>query len=259
MYKIAALYKFAPLEDLEKHRKALLPVFKEAGIIGTLLIAPEGVNGTLAGDDAGIEVAVDAIRALPGCSELDVKHSWSEGPPFEKLKIKLKREIVTFKVPEADPNKQVGDYVSPADWNALIADPDTVVIDTRNDYEVELGTFNGAIDPKTIRFSDFVGWFRDFHAKQPAKKYALFCTGGIRCEKATAFLKSEGVEDVYHLKGGILKYLETIPEAESQWDGECFVFDERIAVGHGLKPSENHEQASSYRPKLPPRSETENS
>ena len=236
-FVIAAFYRFTPLSDVAAHQANLRSALEAARACGTVLLAPEGVNGTIASSPADMEAALAAIRALPGCEEIEVKFSEAPDQPFGKLKVKAKREIVTFGQPAADPNSQVGTYIAPADWNALVRDENTVMIDTRNDFEVALGTFEGAVDPRTVRFSDFPDWFRKFHAEQPARRYALFCTGGIRCEKATSFLLSEGVDNVVHLKGGILKYLETIPEEDSLWNGECFVFDQRIAVGHGLKPS----------------------
>ena len=202
---------------------------------GTLLLAREGINGTIAGPEAGVAEVVAAIRALPGCAALDVKYSTATDPPFQRTKVRLKKEIVTLGIPEVDPARDVGAYVAPEDWNALISDPDTILIDTRNDYEVAIGTFKGAIDPKTKRFGEFPQWFEENRGKiSPATKVAMFCTGGIRCEKSTAFLRAEGVENVFHLKGGILNYLEKVPEAESLWEGDCFVFDERVSLRHGL-------------------------
>ncbi len=236
-FVVAAFYRFTALVEVAAHQANLRATLEAAKIRGTVLLAPEGVNGTIAGRPAGMEAALDAIRNLPGCEAIEVKYSYAPDPPFDKLKVKAKREIVTFGQPDADPNKQVGAYVSPADWNAVVEDENTVLIDTRNDFEVALGSFKGAVNPRTVRFSDFPDWFRKFHADRPAQRYALFCTGGIRCEKATSFLLSEGVDNVVHLQGGILKYLEIVPEEDSRWNGECFVFDQRIAVGHGLKPS----------------------
>lgn len=235
---VAALYRFASVADPQAVRDAMDAVLTAAGIRGTLLIAPEGINGTIAGSAGGIAAAVAALRALPGCADLAPKFSTAATMPFHRLKVRVKREIVTMGVPGTDPTRIVGTYVAPADWNALIADPDTVVIDTRNAYEVKVGTFAGAIDPGTDSFRDFPDWFRANRDTLLAGKrqVAMFCTGGIRCEKSTAFLKSEGVEAVYHLDGGILKYLEQVPAKDSAWAGECFVFDERVAVGHGLSP-----------------------
>lgn len=240
---VAALYRFARFEDCASLRAPLEDLCLENGIRGTLLLAPEGINGTIAGTQAGISKVLAAIRALPDCADVDVKLSTASSMPFHRMKVRLKREIVTMGVSDIDPRHIVGTYVEPEDWNELISDPDTLVIDTRNDYEVELGTFEGAINPKTPTFRDFPEWFRNERDKLlgegKAPKVAMFCTGGIRCEKSTAFLKQEGVEEVYHLKGGILKYLETIPQEHSLWHGDCFVFDQRVAVGHGLVESDH--------------------
>lgn len=235
---VAALYRFAPIADCAALRDALETVCKTQGIKGTLLLAREGINGTIAGSANGIARVVDFIRAQPDCAETDVKYSGASAMPFYRMKVRIKREIVTMGEPDVDPRASVGAYVAPQDWNALISDPDTIVIDTRNDYEVAAGTFERAIDPKTASFREFPEWFRRERERLlgegRAPKVAMFCTGGIRCEKSIAFLKAEGVEEVYHLKGGILKYLEEVPEQESLWHGECFVFDERVTVGHGL-------------------------
>ena len=236
---VAALYRFAPLADLPILREQLLELCRPLGIRGTLLIAEEGINGTIAGSDEAIEAAIAALRQLPGCDDLDVKFSRAGSLPFGRMKVKIKREIVTLGQPQVDPHA-TGKYVSALDWNALISDPDTIVIDTRNDYEVAIGTFRGAIDPGTASFREFPEWFRQRrdellgNGKPP--KVAMFCTGGIRCEKSTAFLKSEGIDEVYHLRGGILQYLEETPPELSLWQGECYVFDERVSVGHGLVP-----------------------
>ncbi len=235
---VAALYRFTALADCASLRDPLDRVCREHGVKGTLLLAPEGINGTIAGTAEGIAAVLDHIRALPDCAGLDVKFSDAATMPFHRMKVRIKREIVTMGEPDIDPRASVGTYVEPQDWNALIADPDTIVIDTRNDYEVAVGTFRGAVDPQTKTFRDFPAWFRQererlLGAGKPPK-VAMFCTGGIRCEKSTAFLKQEGVEEVFHLKGGILNYLETVPEPESLWQGECFVFDQRVTIGHGL-------------------------
>jgi UPF0176 protein len=240
---VAALYRFARFEHCEGLRAPLARLCREQGIRGTLLLAPEGINGTIAGPADAIAKVLEAIRALPDCAELDVKLSSAATMPFHRMKVRVKREIVTMGQPEIDPRASAGTYVEPQDWNALIADPGTIVIDTRNDYEVAVGTFEGAIDPQTTSFRDFPAWFRrererllgdgrDKSSKPP--KVAMFCTGGIRCEKSTAFLKQEGIDEVYHLKGGILKYLETVPAEASLWRGECFVFDQRVTISHGL-------------------------
>jgi UPF0176 protein len=233
-FTVAALYKFAPFDDPAALRQPLLDLCAAQGVKGTLLLAGEGINGTIAGPEAGIAAVVAHIRALPGCADLDVKYSAAAAMPFQRLKVRPKKEIVTMKVPGIDPSRDVGRYVAPSDWNAVIADPDTVVIDTRNGFEVDYGSFDGAIDPQTKSFGDFPGWWRDHAADFAGKRIAMFCTGGIRCEKSTAYLRSEGVDDVVHLKGGILAYLEQVPEAASRWHGSCFVFDERVSVGHGL-------------------------
>jgi UPF0176 protein len=236
LIQVAALYQFTPFPDPEALRAPLLAVCEAQGIKGTLLLAREGINGTIAGAPDGLEAVLTHIRALPGCESLDVKYSDAPQMPFHRMKVRVKREIVTMGEPDIDPTLSAGHYVDPHDWNALIADPDTIVIDTRNDYEVAVGTFAGAVDPQTPTFRDFPAWFREHRAALLAgkKKVAMFCTGGIRCEKSTAFLRAEGIEEVYHLKGGILKYLEQVPENESLWQGECFVFDERVTVRHGL-------------------------
>jgi UPF0176 protein len=238
-YQVAAFYQFAALPDFRELREPLRTICAELGLKGSVLLAHEGINGTLAGSDEAITVLVEELRqgALFGgrLDNLELKFSQSSAMPFQRLKIRLKKEIVTLGDSSADPTRQVGIYVEPADWNALIATPDTLVIDTRNAFEVAMGTFAGALDPGIRSF----GQFREFAARHldPAKhrKVAMFCTGGIRCEKASAYLLSRGFAEVYHLKGGILKYLEGVPEAESRWRGECFVFDDRVALGHGLR------------------------
>ena len=237
---VAALYRFARLDRLEQLRASLQQLCREHGVKGTLLIAAEGVNGTIAGSSDGIACVLVHIRTWPDCADLNVKFSWAAAMPFHRMKVRIKREIVTLGQPDVDPSANSGIYVDPADWNALMDDPGTVVIDTRNYYEVAIGTFAGSIDPKTATFREFPDWFgsereRLLGTGKPPR-VAMFCTGGIRCEKASAFLKNAGVEKVYHLKGGILAYLEAVPEDESRWRGECFVFDQRVAVGSGLKP-----------------------
>ena len=232
---VAALYHFTHFPDPQGLRDPLLASCEAEGVRGTLLLAEEGINGTIAGPHDGIAAVVAYIRALPGCAALEVKYASAETMPFHRTKVRVKREIVTMGEAGLDPT-DTGTYVEPADWNALIADPATLLIDTRNDYEVAIGTFAGAVDPATRSFRDFPAWFREHREALLAGKarVAMFCTGGIRCEKATAFMKGEGVEDVFHLKGGILRYLEDVPPEASTWQGECFVFDERVAVGHGL-------------------------
>lgn len=234
--RVAALYRFAPFADPAALQGPLLDVCRAQGVKGTLLLAPEGINGTIAGTDEAIDRVLAHIRALPGCADLEVKDSRAAAPPFYRMKVRIKREIVTMGQPDIDPLIDAGHYVAPQDWNALIDQPDTIVIDTRNDYEVAIGSFAGAIDPRTKTFSDFPAWFRAHREELAGNRVAMFCTGGIRCEKATAFLKAEGLDEVYHLEGGILKYLETVPAADSRWQGECFVFDQRVAVTHGLQP-----------------------
>lgn len=233
-YTVAALYHFASFSDHAALRQPLLDLCVEQGIKGTLLLAAEGVNGTIAGSESGIAAVIDHIRALPGCDGLEVKYSSAKDMPFGRMKVRLKKEIVTMKVDGLDPARHAGHYVDPADWNDFIDDENTVVIDTRNDFEVEYGTFAGAVDPKTRSFGEFPQWWADHAEEFEGKRIAMFCTGGIRCEKSTAFLRSQGVEDVYHLKGGILNYLEKVPEDDTRWQGGCFVFDERVSIGHGL-------------------------
>ncbi|MEM8850799.1 MAG: rhodanese-related sulfurtransferase [Pseudomonadota bacterium] len=238
MFTIAALYRFTPFADPAALRGPLVACCAEAGVTGTLLLAPEGINGTIAGTSSGVSAVLGAVRALPGCGDLQPKMSQAPAPPFGKMKVRVKKEIVTMGQPGLRP-AQVGTYVAPEGWNAVIRDPDTVVIDTRNDYEVAIGSFDGAVDPKTAAFGDFPDWWRTNGARFAGKRVAMFCTGGIRCEKSTAFLKAEGVSDVVHLRGGILSYLERVPEEDSLWRGGCFVFDDRVSVGHGLVPGDH--------------------
>ena len=234
MYIVAALYHFTRFADPATLRGPLLDLCRARAISGTLLLAGEGINGTIAGDRAGVDAVLAHIRALPGCADLDWKESTAVDAPFHRMKVRLKREIVTMGQPDIDPVSRVGHYVEPADWNDLISAPDVAVIDTRNDYEVAIGTFDGAIDPQTKSFGEFPAWWEANKHRFHNKRIAMFCTGGIRCEKSTNYLMGQGVEDVYHLKGGILKYLEEVPQDASKWDGECFVFDGRVSVGHGL-------------------------
>ena len=234
MYTIAALYHFTRFADPAALKPALLELCQHHEVKGTLLLAQEGVNGTIAGSRTGIDAVIAHLRSLPGCDRLEWKEATSITPPFHRMKVRLKREIVTMGQPDVDPQAQTGHYVAPEEWNALIARDDVVVIDTRNDYEVEIGTFTGAIDPKTASFGEFPAWWAENKDRFHNKKIAMFCTGGIRCEKSANYLLGQGVEDVYHLKGGILKYLEEVPQADSTWEGECFVFDARVSVGHGL-------------------------
>jgi len=235
IFTVAALYCFAPLERYRDLQSPLLDLCKRHGVKGTLLLAHEGINGTIAGREEGIKAVVDFITAQPELTQPELKYSHAAEMPFHRMKVRLKREIVTMGVEGIDPRHMAGTYVAPEQWNALIADEDTIVIDTRNDYEYAIGSFSGAIDPQIKTFRDFPDWLKN-HEEQlrKAKKIAMFCTGGIRCEKSTAYAKSLGFDEVYHLQGGILKYLETVPPEQSLWDGQCFVFDERVSVGHGL-------------------------
>jgi UPF0176 protein len=243
---VAALYKFVELPDFADLKAPLLACCEQHGVKGTLLLAEEGINGTIAGTHAGVRAVLAYLRSDPRLANLTHKESAASKMPFYRMKVRLKKEIVTLGVPGVNPNKMAGTYVKPADWNKLIADPDVIVVDTRNDYEVAIGTFKGALNPNTKSFSELPEWVRNEPALRTKRKVAMFCTGGIRCEKSTAFLRTEGFDEVYHLEGGILKYLETVPEETSLWEGECFVFDERVAVGHGLSPSK-HELCRSCR------------
>lgn len=235
MYQVAALYRFTPFNDPAALRAPLLDVCLAGGVTGTVLLAPEGINGTIAGPEAGVAAVLAHIRSLPGCEGVAPKYAHADAPPFGKMKVRLKREIVTMGQPDIDPRGAVGRYVAPEDWNDVICDPDTVVIDTRNNYEVAIGSFEGAVDPETEAFGEFPAWWQANSARFAGKRVAMFCTGGIRCEKSTAYLRAQGVEDVVHLEGGILRYLEDVPEADSLWQGACFVFDDRVSVGHGLR------------------------
>lgn len=240
----AALYQFVELPDFAELQAPLLAQCEAHGVKGTLLLAAEGINGTIAGPEEGVRAVLAYLRSDPRLAKLEHKEAWAASMPFYRMKVRLKREIVTMGVPEVHPALMAGEYVKPQEWNQLINEPGVVLVDTRNDYEVSIGTFHGAINPHTSSFSELPGWVEREMAeggklaahdgKKP--KVAMFCTGGIRCEKSTALLRSKGFDKVYHLEGGILKYLETVPEAQSTWEGECFVFDERVSVGHGLKP-----------------------
>ncbi len=231
---VAAFYQFAKLPEFRAVQAPLLAQLKSLGARGSILLAGEGVNGTIAVLSAHMPAALDAVREQTGLALADVKYSASAALPFKRMKVRLKAEIVTLGPVHADPTESVGAYVEAADWNALIEDPETIVIDTRNSYEFAIGTFRNAIDPATESFSAFPDWVQRNLAEKKHRRIAMFCTGGIRCEKATSFLKHEGFDNVFHLKGGILKYLEIVPEKDSLWAGGCFVFDERVAVGHGL-------------------------
>ena len=232
---ISAFYQFAPIANPTEVRDTTAALAEEHGIRGTILIANEGLNGTIAGSRQAIDAMNAHLRSLPGFEQLETKESFHVEQPFKRLKVKVKREIVTINDPKADPLQQVGTYVEPEQWNDLIQDSDVLLIDTRNDYEVALGTFEGAVDPGLENFSEFPSYVRENLDPAKHRKVAMFCTGGIRCEKASALMLAEGFENVYHLKGGILKYLEKVAVDQSAWKGECFVFDERVAVDHELQ------------------------
>jgi UPF0176 protein len=232
----SAFYKFVSIEDPAGLRPSLLAACLDRGIKGSILLAPEGINGTISGEAESLSDFLLWLRQDRRFSDLEIKQSPASAHPFGRMKVRLKREIVTFGVPEANPARAAGIYVEPKDWNALIESPDVTLIDTRNDYEFKTGTFKGAIDPKTRSFRQFPAFVRGHLDPARHKRVATFCTGAIRCEKATSYLLQQGFKEVYHLKGGILNYLETVPEAESLWRGECFVFDERVALRHGFRP-----------------------
>ncbi len=242
----AAFYKFVALPDFATLKAPLLEFCEQRSVKGTILLAAEGINGTIAGEPERVREVLDYLRRDPRLADLEHKESGAAKRPFYRMKVRLKREIVTMGVPNVDPTRMAGTYVRPEDWNRLIEEPGVVLIDVRNDYEVELGTFAGAINPQTRSFRDLPDWVRQQSALESKPRVAMFCTGGIRCEKSTAFLRSEGFKEVYHLQGGILKYLEVIPADQSRWQGECFVFDERVAVGHALQPGQ-HELCRSCR------------
>jgi UPF0176 protein len=239
MYTVAAFYHFTPMDKLNSLQAALRDLCESAQIKGTMLLAEEGINGTIAGPEEGLNKVLDWLQADPRLKNMRLKKSWSESPPFRQMKVRIKKEIVTMGVDGMDPLRQVGTYVKPKDWNALISDPDVVLVDTRNTYESDIGTFKGAVLPKIKGFRDFPEWI-DTQEKLPTnQKIAMFCTGGIRCEKATAYCLAEGYKEVFHLDGGILKYLEEIPQEESLWEGDCFVFDDRVSVDHDLTPGDH--------------------
>lgn len=246
MFVCCALYKFVALADAETLRRPLLDLMRKQRLRGTLLLAREGINGTVAGSRAGIDALLAFLHRDPRFADMSCKESSSAVMPFHRARVKLKQEIVTMGVPDIDPTVSAGTYVEPSQWNRLISDPDVTLIDTRNDYEVLTGTFKNAVNPHTNSFSDFPIYARDHLSPGKHRKIAMFCTGGIRCEKSTAYLKSLGFEQVYHLQGGILKYLEEVPEADSLWQGECFVFDSRVTVRHGLAPG-HYEQCHACR------------
>ena len=232
---VAALYKFVQLDDYINLKPAVLAELEKRSIRGTLLLAEEGINGTISGIETDLLDFLNWLQKDPRFSDLDYKLSYHENAPFYRTKVKLKKEIVTMGVDGIDPNKVVGTYVEAKDWNELISDPDVILIDTRNDYEVDIGTFEGALNPNTKNFRDFPDYVDENFGPETNKKIAMFCTGGIRCEKASAYMKEQGFDEVFHLKGGILKYLEKVDECESKWNGECFVFDDRVAVNHSLE------------------------
>lgn len=232
---VTALYHFVRLEDYKNLRQPLLKIMLENNVRGTLLLAKEGINGTIAGEREGTDKVLNWLRQDARLSDFDCKESFTETLPFYRTKVKLKKEIVTMGVEGIDPTNKVGRYVKPEDWNALISDPDTLLIDTRNDYEYQIGTFKNAVNPDTTTFRQFPRFVKDNLDPKQSKKVAMFCTGGIRCEKSTAFLIELGFKDVFHLQGGIIKYLEEVPEDDSMWQGECFVFDNRVAINHDLE------------------------
>jgi UPF0176 protein len=232
---VCALYHFVRLDDYQRLQQPLLECMQQHGVKGTLLLASEGINGTIAGTRAGIDAVLARLRQDPRLAELDSKESFDTAIPFYRTKVKLKKEIVTMGVEGIDPLRKVGTHIEAGDWNALISQPDVLLVDTRNDYEVDIGSFKGAVNPHTESFREFPAWVKQHLDPAKHKKVAMFCTGGIRCEKSTAYLKEQGFDEVYHLKGGILKYLEDVPADESLWQGECFVFDNRVAVNHQLQ------------------------
>ena len=235
---VAALYKFVRLHGFEQLQQPLLDLMHDNDVRGTLLLADEGINGTISGPRAGVDTVLGWLKQDERLAALEHKESFHDEHPFLRTKVKLKKEIVTMGVEGIDPTRTVGTYLSPEEWNTVISDPDTVLIDTRNDYEVDVGTFKGAINPETRTFREFPEYVKETLDPARHKKVAMFCTGGIRCEKSTAYLKEQGFEEVYHLKGGILKYLEEMPKEDSLWEVECFVFDERVTVDHDLNPGE---------------------
>ncbi len=243
---VAALYRFAQFPEFEQLRQPLLELMLQHDVRGTLLLAPEGINGTVAGSRDGIDAVLSFLRGDQRFAGLEAKESYTDSNPFYRTKVKLKKEIVTMGVESIDPNHIVGTYVDASDWNELITDPNVLLLDTRNKYEVEIGTFEGAVNPETESFREFPAYVERNLDTSKHKKVAMFCTGGIRCEKSTALLKQMGFDKVYHLKGGILKYLEEVPEAESKWQGECFVFDNRVTVNHKLEQG-NYDQCHACR------------
>jgi UPF0176 protein len=241
---VATFYKFIKLPDVSDRQHTYLSYCQAQGAKGTILLAPEGINGTIAGTSEAVSAVLSYLRNDPLLADLEHKESYVDAPPFARMKVRLKKEIVTIGLSDIDPSEQVGTYVNPQEWNQIIQDPEVTVIDTRNDYEVSIGSFQRAKNPHTDSFREFPEYVRQNLDPKQHKKVALFCTGGIRCEKATAFMLAQGFQEVYHLKGGILKYLEEVQKSESLWEGECFVFDERVAVSHGLEPG-SYEMCSS--------------
>ena len=248
VFVVSALYQFVTLDDFQSLRAPLLAVMEKNQVRGTLLLAQEGINGTIAGSRDGIDQTLAWLRSDPRLANLNHKESFNDHMPFKRCKVKLKTEIVTMGVPGIDPKEVVGTYIKPQDWNALISDPDVLLVDTRNEYEVQIGTFKNALNPHTETFREFPQFVDQNLDVKKHKKVAMFCTGGIRCEKSTAFLKEQGFESVYHLEGGILKYLEEVPETESLWEGECFVFDDRVAVNHQLEKGQYDQCHACRRP-----------
>ena len=235
---VTALYKFTRFNDYEDYREPLRQLMLDQEVRGTLLLASEGINGTISGSREGIDAVLDYIQQIPAIGQLEYKESFTDTQPFFRTKVKLKKEIVTMGVEGIDPLQSVGRYVKPSEWNDLISDPEVLLIDTRNDYEVQIGTFKNAVNPKTETFREFPEYVKNELDPTKHKKVAMFCTGGIRCEKSTAYLREQGFDEVYHLEGGILKYLEEVPAEQSMWEGDCFVFDNRVAVNHSLEKSD---------------------
>lgn len=257
MLTVSAFYKFVDFPDYADYRAGLLSVCEEVGVKGTILLASEGVNGTICGPDEGVDEVLDALCQLPGFSDLKHRRSLASEMAFKRLKVRLKKEIVTIGLPDLDAAHEAGIHVSPDEWNDLIADDAVAVIDTRNDYEVTIGSFEKAIDPGTDSFRAFPEWLKHFKQVEGIKKLAMFCTGGIRCEKATAFARSIGFDEVYHLKGGILNYLEKVPVEQSKWQGDCYVFDHRVSVRHGLEEGDFDQCHACGRPIAPADKESE--
>ena len=239
---VAALYKFTRFADFEQYREPILNTMLDNDVKGTLLIASEGINGTISGTRQGIDTVLDYLRSIEAIGTFTFKESYTDAQPFYRTKVKLKKEIVTMGVENIDPLESVGRYVKPSEWNALILDPEVTLIDTRNDYEVQIGTFQNAVNPNTETFREFPEYVSKELDPTKHKKVAMFCTGGIRCEKSTAYLREQGFEEVYHLEGGILKYLEEVPASDSMWQGDCFVFDNRVSVNHNLEKARFRER-----------------